>query len=71
MIPLFTWSQGDGGPSEHAAPDGGVGAYWLQKEDRMLTFEEYHKDKEIRHMQEVLWDIGEMTPGNPAPIPRW
>ena len=31
---LFTWSQGDGGPSEHESPDGGAGYYYIGAEKR-------------------------------------
>ena len=29
LIPAFSWAQGDGGPSEREAPDGGAGYYYF------------------------------------------
>lgn len=31
---VFTWAQGDGGPSETESPDGGAGYYYIGSEKR-------------------------------------
>ena len=49
---LFTWAQGDGGPSDHAAPDGGAGYYWLGAEQKLLRFDEAEADKDVRALHE-------------------
>lgn len=47
---LFTWAQGDGGPSEERAPDGGAGYYWF--DGRLYRFD--NLPKRLHHMHEVL-----------------
>jgi len=54
---LFTWSQGDGGPSEEPAPDGSVGYYWLPSEQRMARYDEL--PDAIEHMHDTLHSIGD------------
>ena len=58
---LFTWAHGDGGPSERAAPDGGIGMYWMGKEQKLLRFDE--KDPDLEAMHEALWTIGDLSRG--------
>ena len=58
---LFTWAHGDGGPSEKAAPDGGIGMYWMGKEQKLLRFDE--KDPDLDAMHEALWTIGDLSRG--------
>jgi monoamine oxidase len=53
---LFTWAHGDGGPSEHPAPDGGIGMYWVGAEKRLIRFDA--EEPEHKHMVEVLWGLG-------------
>merc|ERR1712137_232947 len=52
---LFTWAQGDGGPSEKLAPDGGFGMYYIGKEKRLLRFDE--DDLEVHHLHNTLWSL--------------
>jgi hypothetical protein len=54
---VFTWSQGDGGPSEEATPDGGAGYYFLAREARLLRFDEPHAD--MQHLHKVLREMGD------------
>eukprot|EP01138_Halocafeteria_seosinensis_P001841 gb/GECG01001884.1/.p1 GENE.gb/GECG01001884.1/~~gb/GECG01001884.1/.p1 ORF type:complete len:521 (+),score=61.19 gb/GECG01001884.1/:1-1563(+) len=56
---LFTWSQGDGGPSEKAAEDGGVGYYYIREDRQLKRFDEV--DEDIRNMHQILHGIGEDT----------
>jgi hypothetical protein len=56
---LFTWSHGDGGPSEHPAHDKGIGLYWIGKEKRMMRFDQ--QDEDHKHMVSVLWSLGERS----------
>ena len=58
---LFTWAHGDGGPSEKPAPDGGIGMYWMGKEQKLLRFDE--KDADLDAMHEALWTIGDLSRG--------
>lgn len=46
---LFTWSQGDGGPSETRAPDGGVGYYYIKDEKSLRRFDEVERDITVMH----------------------
>ena len=47
LQPLFTWAQGDGGPDESLAPDGGYALYWIGgKAQRMLPWDS--DDPEVR-----------------------
>jgi len=55
---LFTWAHGDGGPSEHPAADGGVGAYYLGKEKKLLAFDS--DDAEFVHLNETLREMCEL-----------
>ncbi|CAI5742242.1 unnamed protein product [Peronospora destructor] len=41
---IFTWAQGDGGPTE-PAPDGGIGYYYIGDQKRMLKYD--NKDEEF------------------------
>ena len=57
LIDLFTWAHGDGGPSEHEAPDGGFGMYWIGKDKKLIRFDE--QDEELKQMNEALWSLGD------------
>lgn len=37
LTPCFTWAQGDGGPSDTEAPDGGAGYYWVGASKRCVS----------------------------------
>ena len=52
---VFTWAQGDGGPSEQPAEGGGWGAYWLGRDKKLLAYDA--KDNDFNHLNEVLWEI--------------
>ncbi|KAE9025471.1 hypothetical protein PF011_g3018 [Phytophthora fragariae] len=39
MREIFTWAQGDGGPTE-PAPDGGIGYYYIGDQKRMLKYDD-------------------------------
>ena len=39
LQPLFTWAQGDGGPSSEPAPDGGHALYYLGNEKQLLRWD--------------------------------
>lgn len=56
---LFTWSQGDGGPSEEPAPDGSVGYYWLPSEKRMARYNDL--PEEVEHMHRILEESGDVA----------
>lgn len=56
---VFTWAQGDGGPSE-PTPAGGVGMYYLARERRWLEHDA--DDVEMRHLHETLWSLQDMEP---------
>lgn len=58
---LFTWSQGDGGPSDEAAPDGGAGYYYLGRERKLLRFDD--EDADMEHLHETLWALRGPQPG--------
>ncbi|KAI9914348.1 hypothetical protein PsorP6_008154 [Peronosclerospora sorghi] len=40
---IFTWAQGDGGPSK-PAPDGGIGYYYIGDQKRMLKYDDDDED---------------------------
>ena len=61
---LFTWAQGDGGPSEEPAPDGGVGYYWLNAERRLLRWDD--PDPEFVQLNETLWGMADEAGGGGA-----
>jgi hypothetical protein len=52
---IFTWSHGDGGPAEEAAPDGGIGYYYLAKENKLLRFDD--EDPDMKRCNEALWNL--------------
>ena len=52
---LFTWAHGDGGPSDKASSDGGIGMYYLGKEKRLMRFDEL--DEDFKKMHDVLWSL--------------
>ena len=56
---LFTWSQGDGGPSEEEAPCGGAGYYWVQRRGELMRFDELSDD--MVHLHEVLGGVAEAS----------
>ncbi|UIZ22873.1 hypothetical protein KXD40_003788 [Peronospora effusa] len=40
---IFTWAQGDGGPTE-PAPDGGIGYYYIGDQKRMLKYDDQDEE---------------------------
>ena len=54
---FFVVSQGDGGPSEAPAPDGGIGYYYLGKEKRLFRYDEC--DGDMQHLHDVLHSMGD------------
>jgi hypothetical protein len=54
---LFCWAQGDGGPQEEPATDGGVGYYYMGKEKKLMRFDGL--DADIEHLHEVLDAVGD------------
>ena len=52
---LFTWAQGDGGPSEGPMPDGGIGYYWV--DGKLMRYDD--PDPEFTALNEMLWAMGE------------
>lgn len=57
---MFTWAHGDGGPSHEPAPDGGVAAYWLGKEKRLLAWNA--ECPEFQRMNAALQGMGDVAP---------
>ena len=52
---IFTWSHGDGGPADGPAPDGGVGYYYLGREQRLLAYDD--ADADMARCNEALWAL--------------
>jgi hypothetical protein len=65
---LFTWAHGDGGVSEHPAPDGGIGMYWLGKDKKLLRFDD--RDDDLQHMIHTLWALGDRSEAATRSDPR-
>lgn len=59
---LFTWAQGDGGPSQDPAPDGGIAYYWVG--DRLLRYDD--TDPEFVALNNTLWAMAEEQGGKKA-----
>jgi monoamine oxidase len=60
---IFTWAQGDGGPDDESAPDGGAGYYYFGGDhdgQRLVRFNEKDNDKEFAQTNELLADIAEL-----------
>jgi len=68
---LFTWSQGDGGPSEEPMPDGGIGYYWLGAGDERKLLRWDDPDPEFVALHEALWAMGEEEGGKLAADGRY
>uniref|UniRef100_K3WGR4 Amine oxidase domain-containing protein n=1 Tax=Globisporangium ultimum (strain ATCC 200006 / CBS 805.95 / DAOM BR144) TaxID=431595 RepID=K3WGR4_GLOUD len=54
---IFTWAQGDGGPTD-PAPDGGIGYYYLGDQKRILAFDDEDADfckfnDAVDHLSEI------------------
>eukprot|EP00397_Hematodinium_sp_SG-2012_P012790 GEMP01012972.1.p1 GENE.GEMP01012972.1~~GEMP01012972.1.p1 ORF type:complete len:617 (+),score=131.21 GEMP01012972.1:49-1899(+) len=62
---LFTWAQGDGGPSASAAPDGGIGYYYLAGEKRLMRFDEMLADKDFATMHNLFAHLSEHINASP------
>ncbi|KUF97348.1 hypothetical protein AM588_10011667 [Phytophthora nicotianae] len=54
---IFTWAQGDGGPTE-PAPDGGVGYYYIGDQKRMLRYDD--EDEEFVKFNESVFDLSDL-----------
>ena len=61
---LFTWSQGDGGPSDEPAPDGGVGYYYIGRERKLVrgVESELEADADLSKLHEVFWSLVDESP---------
>ena len=55
---VFTWAQGDGGPSEAPAPDGGVGLYYDGASKTLMPFD----DAALTGLHEELEAVSETPP---------
>lgn len=53
------WSQGDGGPCEEPAPDGGTGYYYIGRARRLYRADEIAEDEELNAMHEALWALAD------------
>ncbi|KAL8016514.1 putative amine oxidase, FAD/NAD(P)-binding domain superfamily [Plasmopara halstedii] len=51
---IFTWAQGDGGPTE-PAPDGGIGYYFIGDQKRMLMYDD--DDEEFIKLNQSVSDL--------------
>ncbi|TMW56550.1 hypothetical protein Poli38472_006560 [Pythium oligandrum] len=54
---IFTWAQGDGGPTE-PAPDGGIGYYYLGDQKRMLAYDD--TDPDFCHFNDAVEQLCEI-----------
>ncbi|KAL4087468.1 hypothetical protein PRIC1_013358 [Phytophthora ramorum] len=54
---IFTWAQGDGGPTE-PAPDGGIGYYYIGDQKRMLKFDD--EDEEFLKFNLSVADLSDL-----------
>ncbi|DAZ94117.1 TPA: hypothetical protein N0F65_008981 [Lagenidium giganteum] len=54
---IFTWAQGDGGPTD-PAPDGGIGYYYLGDQKRLLRFDD--EDPDFCKFNECVADLSEV-----------
>ncbi|KAF4322749.1 hypothetical protein G195_002195 [Phytophthora kernoviae 00238/432] len=58
MREIFTWAQGDGGPTE-PAPDGGIGYYYIGDQKRMLAYDD--DDEEFLKFNLSVADLSDVT----------
>ncbi|KAG1710856.1 hypothetical protein DVH05_013579 [Phytophthora capsici] len=54
---IFTWAQGDGGPTE-PAPDGGIGYYYIGDQKRMLKYDD--EDEEFLKFNLSVADLSDL-----------
>ncbi|KAL3671510.1 hypothetical protein V7S43_003431 [Phytophthora oleae] len=54
---IFTWAQGDGGPTE-PAPDGGIGYYYVGDQKRMLKYDD--EDEEFLKFNLSVADLSDL-----------
>ncbi|KAG7393871.1 hypothetical protein PHYPSEUDO_000048 [Phytophthora pseudosyringae] len=54
---IFTWAQGDGGPTE-PAPDGGIGYYYVGDQKRMLKYDD--EDEEFLKFNMSVADLSDL-----------
>jgi len=57
---IFTWSHGDGGPADGPAPDGGIGYYYLGKENKLMQYDD--EDPDMKLCNEALWALDKFNP---------
>jgi len=57
---IFTWSHGDGGPADGPAPDGGIGYYYLGKENKLMQYDD--EDPDMKLCNEALWALDKFSP---------
>ena len=57
---IFTWSHGDGGPADGPAPDGGIGYYFLGKENKLMQYDD--EDPDMIKCNEALWALDKFSP---------
>ncbi len=57
LVPAFSWAQGDGGPSEKEAPDGGAGYYYFGDTKRYI-YSTKSPCREPMLLHAVFWTIG-------------
>lgn len=57
---FFVWSQGDGGPLDEPASDGGIAYYYHGTDKKLMRYNEIDEDQQKLH--DVLWSLSEKDP---------